>query len=273
MGGRVAGEGCGGAEEGAWGWWPPPCNPPPAQESRRRRSANKEARRHRDNSNAAPITNVFCCYTANFLFAGPLFVPSPGCPTLPRLDIPYRRRPHPRRLLPPFFLSSQAPLSLFPFRSSSTPATRATSAPPFRRLRSRHIFLFPFFLPFAPLSFPPERQHIKTEGVDWFAGLRNADSAFLRSSSTPLASSAVSRRLCFLFFFVFSAILSLPCPSRHHETSTSRWSSSGDSAQSAAQSVNSDTNCASEACLARRFVCRLDFRPRLRSLGTFYSSV
>lgn len=45
------------------------CNPPPAQESRRRRSANKEARRHRDNSNAAPITNVFCCYTANFLFA------------------------------------------------------------------------------------------------------------------------------------------------------------------------------------------------------------
>lgn len=171
------------------------CNPPPAQESRRRRSANKEARRHRDNSNAAPITNVFCCYTANFLFAWCC------CLCRPRDAQPCRRPPPP------------------PGCSLHTPDRPLTVI-----LCPRHIFLFTFSLLFhlgffflcpvprlLPLPNPTERQHIKTggDGRRWWRrreeDLRNADIAFPRlSGPLPLVR-------CFRLFFILRRASSRRC--------------------------------------------------------------
>lgn len=152
------------------------CNPPPAQESRRRRSANKEARRHRDNSNAAPITNVFCCYTANFLFAWCC------CLCRPRDAQPCRRPPPPPDCN---FHTSRPPLTGDPVRS-------LFFFLPFH-------FLLAFFRHSVPRLFPPpsnptERQHIKTggDGRRWRReeDLRNADIAFPRlSGPVPFGAS------------------------------------------------------------------------------------
>lgn len=149
------------------------CNPPPAQELRRRRSANKEARRHRDNSNAAPITNVFCCYTANFLFA--------WCCCLCR----------PRDAQPCGYPPSPPGSSLH-----TAPLPTILSEAYFSFTFSLH-FLLAFFSILPPrllsLSFPnsTERQHIKTGGGDRWPekGLRNADIAFPRLSG-PLPFDA-----------------------------------------------------------------------------------
>lgn len=128
------------------------CNPPPARQSRRRRSANKEARRHRDNSNAAPITNVFCCYTANFLFA--------WCCCLCRSrDAQPCGRPLPppgrsfHHLRPPLTGDplSEAYFSLFTFSLLFHLASLFFSPRSVSRL-------------FLPLPDPTERQHIKTGG-------------------------------------------------------------------------------------------------------------
>lgn len=162
------------------------CNPPPAQESRRRRSANKEARRHRDNSNAAPITNVFCCYTANFLFV--------WCCCLCR-----SRDAQPCGCSPPGTPWPQPP-----------PPTA-----PYRRFCPRHIFLFTFSLfssllaslfflsALSPVFFslsPAQRSvNILKRGVAVGGSgdeedLRNADTAFPRlSGPLPFGASSFSR--------------------------------------------------------------------------------
>lgn len=160
------------------------CNPPPAQESRRRRSANKEARRHRDNSNAAPITNVFCCYTANFLFAWCC------CLCRPRDAQPCGRPPPP----PDCSLhTSRPPLTGDPVRG-------IFFFLPFH-FSSSQLFFFrhsvPRLLPHSPFALPPprnptERQHIKTGGCSRRSrreDLRNADIAFPRLSG-PLPFGA-----------------------------------------------------------------------------------
>ena len=175
---RRGGEGCGGVwRRRGVGVVATPCNPPPAQESRRLGSANKEARRHRDNSNAAPITNVFCCYTANFLFAWSSVCAVPGMPNpvdsrthctrvflslcvpLPFCSRRRRRRRRRRRL---------ASFSLFLFRSF--PVVRLHH-PSGDFVRGIFFFFFPlslslsFRLLFSSLLsslLSPERQHIKT---------------------------------------------------------------------------------------------------------------
>lgn len=152
------------------------CSPPPAQESRRRRSANKEARRHRDNSNAAPITNVFCCYTANFLFAWCC------CLCRPRDAQPCGRPPPPPCGLQPPHLATA----------------------PYRRSCPRDIFLFAFSLLFLLAFFhhsvprllplPPTIQRSvnilkRGDAVGGREDLRNADIAFPRLSE-PLSFAA-----------------------------------------------------------------------------------
>lgn len=164
------------------------CNPPPAQESRRRRSANKEARRHRDNSNAAPITNVFCCYTANFLFA--------WCCCLCRSR---DAQPCGRPLPPPgcSLHTPERPLTGDPVREAYFSFYLFSLL---YHLGFFSLFCVPRFLPF---SNPTERQHIKTGGDGRRRrredDLRNADIAFPRLSGLlPFGAS--------VFFFILYVV-------------------------------------------------------------------
>lgn len=176
------------------------CNPPPAQESRRRRSANKEARRHRDNSNAAPITNVFCCYTANFLFvwccclcrsrdAQPC-----GCPPPPPGRSLHLRPPltgDPVRgifFFLPFLFSSLPFWLLFFFSSALSPVFSLSPTQ-----RSVNIL----------------KRRVAVGGSSDEEDLRNADTAFPRlSGPLPFGASV---------FFSFYVSWSVSTP-------TSRWS-------------------------------------------------
>lgn len=195
------------------------CNPPPTQELRRRRSANKEARRHRDNSNAAPITNVFCCYTTNFLFAWCCCLCRPGdAQPCGRPLSPPGRSLHPRPPLTGAMLS-EAYFSFYLFS-----------------FLSPNFFFFSILSPTFSLSpNPTERQHIKigkgSGGKEREKDLRNADTAVPRLSGLLPFDASVF----FLLYVIegFDACLmlvirvnnpffclSLSCSLRHHATNS-----------------------------------------------------